>query len=205
MVSELRELVADRFRKELKNELPEFEHIDTPEIFTSDSQVYVWSLKQRLSFFIRLILNPKPWEQSFMIEIGWNVEKRFPANQIGKWIGVEVPAPTCAAGLFRLPMLYKEKWQSSLEPWWCLGPGPLSSVELAALRRQTRDLPREQRRQTIRAARQKKQGTVASNATSLQGFRENIEPQVREAVLKIKQFGLDFMKQVASAHKIDFV
>ena len=196
MNGKLRKAVVRQFSARLKEELPQF--IRTPAPAVADgSVVYWWELKKDFWFFLELLPNPKSWEQCFMIEIGWNTSCAYPKAAVGRWH--DKPPETSPYGYLRLPSLYKEEWESGLQPWWYLGAcSPyLTRAEKAALRVVNEGLSQEERRKALHLALEQKR---IQSDVPLDVRLGDVEFRVRDAIEKLKKYGLPYLKSVAAAH-----
>lgn len=84
------------------------------------SDIYVWKFSDDLNCFVCLLPNPKSYKDTFMVELGWSNRPSFPATarlQIRSQLDFQ------SDGRIRLPSLWREQWNSALEPWWELGRG----------------------------------------------------------------------------------
>ncbi len=84
---------------------------------SAGADLYVWRFSRDLNFFVYLLPNPKSYRDSFMIEIAWS-SGEFPrkdALQDSRGLN------GLSDGRVRLPVLWRERWESAVEPWWKLG------------------------------------------------------------------------------------
>lgn len=116
MRKELIRKTREHFKGLLTSELEGFSHASAASA-APGSDLYAKKIADDLALFIRLVPNPKPYRDSFMIELGWSRSK-FPtgARVTDKW-NID---PMQDAAL-RLPVLWREQWSSPLEPWWEIG------------------------------------------------------------------------------------
>jgi hypothetical protein len=81
------------------------------------SDLFVWDSTDDLKRFVLLLPNPKPYRDSFMVELAWS-GATFPEKaplQSKQRLNAVVD------GRIRLPQLWRENWSSALEPWWEAG------------------------------------------------------------------------------------
>ena len=157
MNGQLRKATVKQFSTQLKEELHQFKRVAAPTVAGLGSVVFVWEVTGGLFVFLELMPSQKWLDESFMIEIGWNVTSEYPQAAIGLWNGGAPPPVTSPYGLVRLPTLYKDEWEANWEPWWCLGPGPtrLTKTEMTALRQENQGLSEEELRTAVRLALEK--------------------------------------------------
>jgi hypothetical protein len=204
MNAQLRKALIKRFSAGLTQELPQFVQAEVPGAPGKRSIIYVWELKDDFCFFLELLPSPKTWEHSFIVELAWNTSREYPRVAMGKWMGGMKSPENSPYGLFRLPVLYKDKWESKTEPWWWLGPEPvkLTAAERAAVRATVPNASITERTAAMLDARDKKEGGLRQEDVPVELRVADVEFKVNDAVDKIKKYGLPYMKQVAAAHKI---
>src|SRR5882762_1591934 len=180
MRAPLAKAVRNIFSQRMQEELPQFAPVKSKQVLPGDL-LYVWSFSQAQKFYIYLRISQKSHQDSFTVELA-SSSADFPFSHAA--LG---PTPQKDGSLrFRLPQLYRDEWRprTGWEPWWWIGP-PIVPKEVTS-------------KAVARAVAGKRpltdQGMPIEQALPL------VEPQVQDAIDRIKRFGLPFFEQLAQSH-----
>jgi len=177
MRARLAKAVRDYFARKMQAELPQFVPSRSKPVPQGDS-LYLWDFSRSLKFYVFLQVNQKPGQDSFTVELACS-SGDFPFSHAAL-------GPTQqkdGSVRFRLPQLYRDEWRpkTGWEPWWWIGlrvePGEITSKAVA------------------RAVVGKR--PLIEGAVSIEQALLRIEPQVNDAVDRIKRFGVPFFEQYA--------
>jgi hypothetical protein len=165
MRKEVLKEVRQQFSDVLRTELDDFRNLPATDL-SPGADLYVKKIAPDFSVFICLVPNNKAYRDSFMIELGWGR-----SEQLGeiRFSGKERIDPL-EDGTIRLPLLWREKWASRLEPWWETG----NSLSL------------DKTDEYYSAAETKRR-------------LSRVPPLVHDAVQKIKEYGVPLFKAIAAA------
>ncbi len=100
--------VRKEFGKKLTNRLPQFHLLPGEHLYPGD-RLYCWKKEAHLSFYIRLVVDPKGMRETFTLEIGWSRNDQPPVHQSINYrddLGRD-------SAYFRLSSFW-----SSIDPWW---------------------------------------------------------------------------------------
>ena len=181
MRARLAKAVRDNFARRMQAELPQFVPSRSKPVPPGDS-LYLWNFSRSLKFYVFLQLSPKPKQDSFTVELACS-SGDFPFSHAA--LG---PTPQKDGSVrFRLPQLYRDEWRpkTGWEPWWWIVP----RVE-----------PREMTSKAVARAVAGKRPLTESPVSIEQAFLL-VEPQVNDAVDRIKRFGVPFFEQYAKGHR----
>jgi hypothetical protein len=161
----------------MKEGLPEFVPVE-PEGALRGGLLYRWPLSSNLMCYIYLQISAKDYQDSFMVELSCS-RGEFPINLVA--FGPSDVREGCVR--FRLPELYRQEWvhKSRRVPWWWIGQ-PIVAEELTS-------------KALERAIAGKR--PLIDQGMPIQQALPLIEPQVRDAVDRIKRFGIPFFEQFA--------
>lgn len=154
-----------QFQSILKTELGDFRPLADAGLGPG-TDLYVRRLASDLSVFISLVPNQKAYRDSFMIELGWGNSDRPKSVRFANKASINFQED----GTVRLPVLWREQWDSALEPWWEIG-GSLSLGNL---------------------------GEYYSEAEIQRRFSA-IPGTVRDAVAKIRTYALPLFRTIATS------
>ncbi len=162
----------------MQREIPQFVEVKS-EGLTSGGLLYKWEFGQDLNFYVSLQLSVKMYQDSFTVELACS-KAEFPSNQLA--LGPKDVRDGSVR--FRLPELYREEWRSTLrqQPWWWIGP---------------KVTPKEV---TSRAVARASSGALPEKDEGLMPIDQAlplVEPQVQDAVDRIKRFGVPFFQRFA--------
>jgi hypothetical protein len=180
MRTQLAKAVRQGFSGKMQQELPQFVKVES-KASAPGGLLYKWEFGPGLNFYVCLQLSVKMYQDSFTVELACS-KSEFPSNQLA--LG---PNDVRNGSVrFRLPELYREEWRSTLrqQPWWWIGPKvtPQEVTSRAVTRASSATLP------------EKDEGLIPiDQALPL------VEPQVQDAVDRIKRFGVPFFQKCAEA------
>ena len=161
----------------MKHELPQFVPIESTGALAG-GLLYRWQCARDLTCYIYLQISAKDNEDSFVVELSCS-RGDFPANLVAFGPN-EVKGGSVR---FRLPELYRQEWghNSRRIPWWWIGPPPIPDeiTSRAVARAVTRKRP------------------LTDEAIPIEKALRLVEPQVRDAIDRIKRFGIPFFEQFA--------
>jgi len=178
MRRELGKRVRVEFASQIKSRLSQFQPVKEQTV-GAGIYLYQWKLVPELSFFLTLQLSTKAWEE-FTIEMAFSNRGRFPDHiilfDLPSFPRCGVPAvAACEEGRFRLSHLWRFA-EKNMDYWWQVTPH-LSLSDLAD-GRWTDDVPLE----------------VAT---------KNVEPMVTDAIDKVIEHGLPFIREFALCRGIE--
>jgi hypothetical protein len=190
----------EHFSHQLAARMPGFAPFVPERVPKRPSVLFPLRVSPDLCVFIEILPEPISADQRFMVQIVWNDKPEYPVQAIGKWAGIRLPPFDSPFGIFRLPVLYRKLWNSKREPWWYLGPE--QELESGAL--PSNALPAElaATRKTRIAARTLAKLQVKQELAKLpiQDRLQYVPSVVNDAVQKLIEYGVPFLKQVADAH-----
>jgi hypothetical protein len=163
----------------MQEELPQFVPVKSKQTLPGDI-LYVWSFSQSLKFYIYLAISQKSFQDSFTVELACSAAD-FPFSHAA--LG---PTPQKDGSVrFRLPQLYRDEWRprTGWEPWWWIGP------------------PKESTGVTSKAVARAVAGRrpLTDEGMPIEQALPLVEPQVQDALDRIKRFGIPFFKQFAQS------
>ena len=182
MRARLAKVVRDSFAHRMQAELPQFVPSRSKPVPPGDS-LYLWNFSRSLKFYVFLQLSQRPDQDSFTVELACS-SGDFPFSHAA--LG-RTPQKDGSVR-FRLPQLYRDEWRpkTGWEPWWWIGP----RVE-----------PREiTSRAVARAVAGKR--PLTESAVSIEQALLLVEPQVNDAVDRIKRFGVPFFERYAKGPRL---
>jgi hypothetical protein len=139
--------------------------------------LYKWQHSPDLSCFVYLQISQKMYQDCFMVEIACS-KGEFPIHLVA----FDPNEVRDGSVRFRLPELYRDEWRqrSRRVPWWWIGP-EITPKEITA---------RAMARVDSGALPEKNEGMLPiDRALPL------VEPQVQDAVDRIKRFGIPFFQR----------
>ena len=177
MRTEIAKAVRDEFAREVRKELVQFVPVETSKIPAGD-WLFNWSMSRDMNAYIYLFMSPKYNQDKFAVELACSTGE-FPL-QMRRQPSFEAQG----AVRFRLPQLYKDQWpKENWEPMWEVGP---------------HDSPRQAIGRTVMHI---KRGELPSGKDEgllpLEQAIQYVEPQVHDAIDKIKKFGVPFFHEFA--------
>lgn len=178
MRSQLATAVRDAFSRLVKQEFPQFVQIE-PMGALRGGLLYKWQRAQNVSCFVYLQISAK-MQDSFMVELSCS-EGEFPLNLVAHG-----PNDVREGSVrFRLPELYREEWAAKTRrvPWWWIGP-PTAPEEVTS-------------KAVARAVAGKR--PLVDEGMPIEGALPLVEPQVRDAIDRLKRFGIPFFEQFAQS------
>lgn len=179
MRSPLAKAVRNSFSRRMREELPQFVPVKSEHAIPGDL-LYVWSFSQEHKFYIYLEISQKSYQDSFTVELARSASD-FPFSYAA--LGPAPQKDGCVR--FRLPQLYRDEWRpkAGWEPWWWIGP-PIVPEGVTS-------------KAVARAVQGKRpltdEGLPIEQALAL------VEPQVQDAIDRIKSFGIPFFEQFAQS------
>jgi hypothetical protein len=114
MRKEARKAVYREFTKALSGLCPMFAHAGEQDAFSD--YIYHWRFCDDLTFFLCLHLSPKSYKDCFMVECAWTNGIAPPV--LCQWYPELREPDFLKDGRFRLPQLWRNEWDSKVEPWW---------------------------------------------------------------------------------------
>jgi hypothetical protein len=162
-------------------------HKDFPQFLPADAVgalrgglLYAWTRRPDLCCYIYLQISTKDYQDCFMVELSCS-RGEFPINLVA--YGPDNIRNGSVR--FRLPELYREEWshESRTVPWWSIGP-----------QTEAKDVTS---RAATRAAAKKR--PLVDEPLPIEQALPLVETQVRDAIGRIKRFGLPFFDQFAQS------
>jgi hypothetical protein len=180
MRSQLATAVRDIFSRHMKQEFSQFSPIEPTDALLG-GLLYQWPRARNLTCYIYLQISAKDYQDSFMVELSCS-RGEFPINLVA--FGPSDIRDGCVR--FRLPELYRQEWshKSRRVPWWWIRP-PVIPQEVTA---------KAVERATVGKRPLIDEGMPIEQALPL------VEPQVQDAIDRIKRFGIPFFEQFAQSH-----
>jgi hypothetical protein len=181
MRSEIGRLVRKSFSSKMRELLPQFLE-EKPSGALLGGLLYRWQATKNLNCFVYLQVSQKMYHECFMVELSCSPVE-FPLDRVA----FDPNDTTGGRVRFRLPELYREEWRekSRRVPWWWIGPEILPG-EIAS-------------RATARAL----SGSLLDKDEGLLPIEQAlplVEPQVADAVDRVKRFGIPFFQDFAKGH-----
>lgn len=179
MRSPLGKTVRNTFERCMKDALPQFLSVKSKHSGPGDL-LYVWKFSPGINFYVYLEISPKPQHDSFTVELACSANE-FPFSHAA----LGTTPQKDGSVRFRLPQLYRDEWRprTAWEPWWWIGPPTVpQEVTAKAVERVTAG-----KRPLI------DEGMPVERAIPL------VEPQVQDAIDRIKRFGIPFFNQFAQS------
>jgi hypothetical protein len=177
MGTEIAKAVREEFAREVRKELVQFVAVETPNIPAGDC-LFNWQIGPGMNAYIYLFTSPKYNQDRFAVE---------PACSAGEF-PLQMPREPSfeaqGAVRFRLPQLYKDQWpKKNWEPMWEVGPhdSPRDAIGRTVMHIKTGELPNA-----------KDEGLLP-----VEQAIQYVEPQVHDAINKIKKFGIPFFYKYA--------
>jgi hypothetical protein len=180
MRSPLAKAVRNSFSRRMQEELPQFASVKSKHAIPGDL-LYVWNFSQGLKFHIYLEISQKSYQDSFTVELACSAAD-FPFNHAA--LG---PTPQKDGSVrFRLPQLYRDEWRpkTGWEPWWWIGP-PMVPQDVTS-------------KAVERAVAGKR--PLMDEGMPIEQALPLVQPQVQDAIDRIKRFGIPFFEQFAQSH-----
>jgi hypothetical protein len=177
MRAKIAKAVREVFASKLRHEIPQFVLVETRRTRPGDC-LFSWRMNPHANAYIYLFISPKYNQDKFAIELACATGE-FPMQ-----MPREPRSQANGAVRFRLPQLYKDQWpKANWEPMWEVGP---------------HDSPREA---IVRAITHIKAGQVPGRREEellpIEQAIKYVEPQVQDAIDKIKKFGIPFFIKFA--------
>jgi len=177
MRTQLAKSLRDSFSKHVQTEFPGFAAVEPTDALMGGLLFRQW-FPAELSCFIYLQVSAK--DDSFMVELSCS-KGEFPINLVA--FGPNDIRGGCVR--FRLPELYREEWTQKVRrvPWWWIGP-PTVAREVTA-------------KAVERAVAGKR--PLTDEGMPIEEALPLVEPQVLDAIDRIKRFGMPFFEQFAQS------
>jgi len=177
MRTEIAKAVREEFARKLHQEIGQFAPVKSTRIRQGD-RLFSWRISPNMNAYIYLFISPKYNQDKFAVELACATAD-FPMQ-----MPREPRSQANAAVRFRLPQLYKDQWpKANWEPMWEVGP---------------HDSPREA---IVRAITHIKAGQVPGRREEellpIEQAIKYVDPQVQDAIDKIKKFGIPFFIKFA--------
>ena len=177
MRSPLGKALRKSFSSKVQHSLQHFVSVKENSLLPGDL-LYVWRFRPNLNFYILLSISQKFHDDSFTVELACSADD-FPFTHAA--LG---PNPQKDGSVrFRLPQLYRDEWRprSGWEPRWWIGPPRQPALENAvALDRALRH-----------------QRPLLDPGLPIQEALILIEPQVEDAIDRIRRFGIPYFEHFA--------
>jgi hypothetical protein len=181
MRSPLAKAVRTSFASRIKEELPQFSAVGSKKCLPGDL-LYIWSFRPNLNFYIHVQISQKSYQDSFTVELACSTTS-FPFSTAA----LGPTAQKDGAVRFRLPQLYRDEWRAKTgwEPWWWIGP-PIIPEEV-----------------TSKAAERAATGRrpLTDETIPVEQALPMVEPQVRDAIDRLKRFAIPFFERFAQGHQ----
>jgi hypothetical protein len=179
MRAQLANSVRDAFSRHMKQEFPRFAPIG-PTGVLSGGLLYRWPRATDLSCYIYLQISAKDYQDWFMVELACSTNG-FPIHL--STFGPNDVREGCVR--FLLPELYREEWRpkSRRIPFWWIGP-PVVPQEVTA-------------KAVERAVAGKR--PLVDEGMPIEQALPLVEPQVQDAIDRIKRFGIPFFEKFAQS------
>ena len=171
MRAKIAKAVRVAFARKVQQEIPQFLPVETRRIRAGD-RLFIWQIGPDMNAYIYLFISPKYNQDKFTVDLACSGGE-FPLKT--SWGPNDQKDDVIR---FRLPQLYKNQWpKRNWEPLWEVGPHPTSRevIDRAMAQIKAGDLPT------------KDQGLLP-----LEEAMRFVEPQIQDAVDKIKKFGIPF-------------
>ena len=171
--------VRESFSRRMAQDLPQFVAAETAGALKG-GLLYRWQRTRTLNCYVYLQISAK-MQDSFMVELSCSAGQ-FPLNLVAYG-----PNDIREGSVrFRLPELYREKWAQETRrvPWWWIGP-QISSEEVTSTAL-TRALARKR--------------PLVDEGMPIEEVLPLVDQEVRDAVDRIKRFGIPFFDQFARDH-----
>ena len=182
MRAKLAKAVRETFARKLQEALPQFIPVESQR--DSGNRLYKWGVAPDVNFYVYLQLSAKSHEDSFTIELGCS-RREYPFDHGARDPNHEKDG----AVRFRLPQLYREEWRpkTGREPWWWIGPQKSAKESIA------------------RTMERVKSGKLPEKDEGLMPIEQAlplVEPQVQDAIERLKRYGMPFFQKFAKQHAI---
>lgn len=161
----------------MQEDLPQFS-LTTSELALPGDLLYIQTFAQELNFYIYLEISQKSHQDSFTIELASSADD-FPFTHAA--LGAS-PQKDGTIRL-RLPQLYREEWRprTGSEPWWWIGPPMVPGNETSKAVERAVALKRP----------------LIEDRLSIEQALPLVEPQVQDAIERLKRFGIPFFEQLS--------
>jgi len=177
MRAQLAKAVQEDFSRYMQQEFPQFAPLEPTGVLRG-GLLYRWQRTTDLNCYIYLQISAKEYQDWFTVELSCS-KSEFPIHMSS--FGPNDVREGCVR--FLLPELYREEWRNSsrrIPCWWIGSPVIPQEVTTKAVERATVG-----KRPLI------EEGIPIEQALPLVGLR------VRDAIDRIKRFGIPFFKQFA--------
>ena len=171
MRASLAKAVRRAFDERFAREVPEFK-LSKETRLAPECRLYESHRTERLVFF--LVLNIHRTEDAFTFEVAWTKNGKWPEGHVPLPHALEVDSPSGEMRL-RIGLL----WSAQMDYWWELAPRP-STMGL---------LPPEGLWEKI------------SNPPPIEEALAKVEPQVSDAMGRIREWALPYFERVAAAQR----
>jgi hypothetical protein len=161
----------------MREELPQFASVESGQTLLGD-MLFSWDFSPAMKFHIYLEISQKT--DSFTVELACSPSD-FPFDHAA--LG---PTPQKDSSVrFRLPQLYRNEWRSKSgwEPWWWIGPSTEPEQVIA---------------KAVTRAVEGKRPLISEDMPTEQAL-PLVQPQVQDAIDRIRRFGIPFFDQFAQS------
>ena len=175
MRAKIAKAVRELFSRKLQQEMGYFEPLRTSKIRKGDL-LFCWSVNSAVNAYIYLFISPKYDQDRFTVELACS-QGDFPL-QMARQPSHEVNGKI----RFRLPQLFKSQWpKRGWEPMWEVGPhdSPREAIDRAHAQIKAGEIP-----------------GVKDNLIPIDQALKLVEPQVQDAIDKIRKFGIPFFQKI---------
>jgi hypothetical protein len=173
MRAKIAKAVREVFASKLRQEIPQFVLVETQRTRPGD-RLFSWRMNSDASAYIYLFISPKYNQDRFSVELACSAGE-FPMQMPRQPNSGEQNGPI----RFRLPQLYKDQWpKKNWEPMWEVGP---------------HDTPREAISRVV--VPRHEVGKIQERLLPIEQAIELVEPQVQDAIDKIRRFGIPFFQK----------
>jgi hypothetical protein len=177
MRTKIAKALREEFARKLGQELAKFAHVESRQIRSGDL-LFNWQMSCDTNAYIYLFISPKYNQDRFTVELACSAGE-FPMQMPRQ------PSLEAQGGVrFRLPQLYKDQWpRKNIEPMWDVGPhdSPRDAIARTVAHIKAGELP----------------GREGEALLPVEQAIEYVEPQVRDAIDRIKRFGIPFFNKFA--------
>lgn len=179
MRSQLAKAVREVFSRKMREVFPQFVPM-APTGALHGGLLYQWRRSRDLTCYIYLQISAKDYQDSFMVELSCS-RGEFPINLVA--FGPNDVKDGCVR--FRLPELYRQEWtqKGRRVPWWWMGK-PIVPEEVTS-------------KAVERAVAGKR--PLIDEGMPLEQALPLVEPQVQDAIDRLKRFGIPFFEQFAES------
>jgi len=177
MRTKIAKAVREVFARKLQQELGRFAPVERQRICAGD-RLFGWQIAPDVNAYIYLFISPKYNQDRFAVELACSAGE-FPV-QMARQPSYKISG----AVRFRLPQLYKDQWpKKNWEPMWEVGPhdNPREAIARAVAHIKVGEIP----------------GRKDEGLLPIEQAIQFVEPQVQDAIDKIRTFGIPFFREFA--------